>query len=54
MCEKIFFYPGTKRRTQLVKVHPSIFVPFQKEGCRPNFPLAFLLSLLQMYLLTLC
>ena len=38
MCEKDIFYPRTKRRTQLVKVHPSIFVLLLEKGCLPTFP----------------
>ena len=46
MCEKIFFTPEQSEETQLVKVHPSIFVLLLEKGCHPNFPLASLLSLL--------
>ena len=38
MCEKDIFYPRTKRRIQLVKVHPSIFVLLLEKGCLPTFP----------------
>ena len=46
MCEKDIFTPEQSEETQLVKVHPSIFVLLLEKGCHPNFPLASLLSLL--------
>ena len=53
MCEKDIFTPEQSEETQLVKVHPSIFVLLLEKGCLPTFPtgIPFIFTLGRLFLL---